>query len=101
MIQTGDHQPVAGEQGLGQRAAEVKGQGGHIGAEDDLLGTGSVEKIRGGLAGGIDDFIRGPAGGKCAAMVGVILLQICCHPVQDRFAYLSAPRVIKKGCLAV
>ena len=101
MVQARDHDLVAGLPGAGESAADGKGQGGHVVAEDDLLGPGGVEEIRHGGVGIFQYGIRGAAGLEGSAVVGVVIDQIGVHPVDDRLGDLRSAGIIEEDIRAL
>jgi len=95
VIQAGDHDGLSGLPGAGDGAADVQGEGGHVGAEDDLLGAGGVKPIGHGLVGGFQHSIRLAAAGKGAAVVGVVQGEVVHHALQSGLGDLRSAGVIK------
>ena len=96
MIEAGDNDGVRGVEGAGDGAADVEGEGGHVGAEDNFLRAGSVEEIRHGSVGGVEDEVGLAAGGKDALVVGVAFEQILLDAVGGLAGDLGAAGVVEE-----
>ena len=71
MIHAGDYDLVAGIQPAGQGTGDMKGEGGHVRAEHDLVRGRGVQKVCHSGVRLVQDCVRLLAGGKGALMVGV------------------------------
>ncbi len=98
VIQASDHDLVAGLPGARQRTADIEGQAGHIGPEDDGLWARCIDEVGQGLACLINDGVRGLAGGESAPVVGVVLVQVSLDTLQAAACDLRAAGVIQKDC---
>ena len=101
MVEAGQHDLIAFFPITGNGAADVQGDGGHVVAENDLIRRRGVIKIRHGAVGFVQHFIGGDAGGKDAAVIGVVLNEIFCDAVDGLFGNLRTARVVEKDRVAI
>ena len=101
VVEAGEDDLVARVEGVRQGPADVQGQGGHVVAEDDLLGAGGVQEVGHGAMGLRQDSVRLNAGGKSAFVVGVAFHQIALDAPGGLPGDLGSARVIKEDGRAV
>jgi hypothetical protein len=95
VVQASDHDLVAGAQQPADDTAELEGQCGHVGAEDDLIRGSCVQEIRHRLVGGREHGDRLLAGPERAMGVGVAACQIAAHSVDHGLRHLGAAGAVE------
>ncbi len=95
VVQPGDDDLVARAQFAANGPAYAEGKGRHVGAEDDLVRRGSVEKIGHGLVRFGDDLVGALAGGEGAVDVGIGTGQVVGHGIDHCPRHLGAARAVE------
>src|SRR3989442_9190713 len=95
VVEPGDDDLVARLQLALDRAADGKGEGRHVGAEDDLVGGDGIEEGRGRMANFRDQGVRLPAGRKDAALVGINRPPVFGGAVDDALRHLRAGGIVE------
>ena len=96
VVQLGYHENIARPPAVAERPAQVKGQGRHVGAEDDLLG-GSADPVGQGAAGGQQGSVGLAAARIGPVRVGVVVQQVVRDRLGDAARRLGATRTIEVG----
>ena len=95
MVEARDQHLVARFQRATERPAEVKRQGRHVRAENNLIGRRCVEQVGDGLVGGAHHGVGLAAGREGAAVVGVAGGQVADHRVDDALRDLRAAGAVE------
>ena len=94
VIKTAEDDLVTRPERPGYRAAQVEGERGHIGAEDDLLG-GNPEQIRDGGMRVLDDRVRELRSRECPAVIRVGRFVVASNGINHRLRDLRSARAVE------
>jgi hypothetical protein len=99
MIQASYYQFVTGTEEMRQAAAHVQCEAGHILTKNNLFWPDSIKEISHCLPCLCYQRIRFSTRAKCAAMIGIRVLQIALHAINNFLGHLRATWIVKKYSL--